>query len=199
MITLVGEKTFTTHQIARICNVYPTTVISWIKRNKIKAFTTPGGHRRVLKEDLLRFLQQFRFPVPTSLRAARKRVLVVEDEQAIGQLLCRALQKYSKELEITWIRDGIGALLALGDQPPDLLVLDVVMPVVDGARVLCSLRNDPKTRHIKVIGITGKRLPPEKMRFMKKHTNAFFLKPFDVMKFAETTGSLLGIQAPVSP
>lgn len=199
MITFAGEKTFTTHQIARICDVYPTTVISWIKRNKIKAFTTPGGHRRVLKEDLLRFLQQFHFPVPASLRDVRKRVLVVEDEHSIGQLLCRALQKHSKELEITWIRDGIGALLALGDQQPDLLVLDVVMPVVDGARVLSSLRVDPKTRHIKVIGITGKKLSPEKMRFMKKHTNAFFFKPFDVLQFSETAAALLGVRPQTAP
>ena len=84
-----NEKTFTTYQIAQICDVYPTTVISWIKREKLKAFTTPGGHRRVLAADLLEFLKKFKFPIPERLAPRRRRALIVEDEKAVGQLCSR--------------------------------------------------------------------------------------------------------------
>lgn len=185
------ERTFTTTEIARICGVYPTTVIGWIKQGRIKAFATPGGHRRVLRGELRGFLERFGMPVPEQLRGGRRRVLIVEDEKAVGELLRKALAARIPDAEIDWTQDGIGALLALGQRPPDLLVLDVVLPVVDGARVLASLRSDPSTKDIKVIGVTGKRLAPEKLKFMKRHTHAFFLKPFDVSAFADKALALL--------
>jgi len=189
----IDTRTYTTHEVAHICNVYPTTVIGWIKKNKLRAFATPGGHRRVLRSDLVNFLKQFGFPVPEELGARRKRVLVVEDEESVGRLLCKALRRQSDDVQVDWTRDGIGALLALGKNPPDLLILDVVIPVVDGPGVLASLRADPQTRKIKVIGITGKRLPPDKTAFVKRHVDCFFFKPFDMAKFAEKAMGLLGI------
>ena len=185
------ERTFTTSEVARICGVYPTTVIGWIKQGRIKAFATPGGHRRVLQGELRGFLERFGMPVPEQLRGGRRRVLIVEDEKDVGEMLRKALTARIPDAEIEWTQDGIGALLALGQRPPDLLVLDVVLPVVDGARVLASLRADPRTREIKVIGVTGKRLDPEKLKFMKRHTHAFFLKPFDVAAFADKALALL--------
>ena len=194
-MTLAG-KTYTTHQIARICDVYPTTVIGWIKRDKLKAFSTPGGHRRVLQADLLSFLKDFNIPVPEHLAFPARRILLVEDDKAVGQMLRKALRSRFKGAQIDWIQDGIGALIALGSRPPDLLILDVVMPVVDGARVLASLRADPNTRRVKVIAITGKRLPAEKLAFMRRQSDAFFRKPFDVMKFVAKSAALLATTRP---
>ena len=58
------------------------------------------------------------------------------------------------------------------------------------------MRCDEATKRIKVIGITGKRLPPEKLAFMKRHADAFFYKPFDVLQFARRAADLLGIARP---
>jgi len=93
------------------------------------------------------------------------------------------------------MQDGVGALLAISKNPPDVLVLDVVLPVVDGACVLASLRGDPQTRAIKVVGITGRHLPPDKLFYMRRHTEAFFLKPFDLEKFVGKILDLLDIPA----
>ena len=187
------EKTYTTFQIADVCGVRPTTIIKWINQGKMNAYTTPGGHRRVCHSDLLKFMQEYRLPIPEGLAAGRKRILIVEDEPAIGQLFKRAIAKSLKGVEVDWTKDGIEALLVLGNNPPDLVILDVVMPVVDGARVLSTLRNDPRTKKVKVIGITGKKLPPEKLKFMQTHTDAFYYKPFDMNELAGKIMSLLGI------
>ena len=56
------EKTYTTFQIADICNVRPTTIIKWANQQRIKAYTTPGGHRRIRESDLLDFLKKYNFP-----------------------------------------------------------------------------------------------------------------------------------------
>ncbi|MBI4054781.1 MAG: response regulator [Elusimicrobia bacterium] len=187
------EKTYTTFQAADICNVYPSTVIKWAKEGKIKVFATPGGHRRILASDLVYFLKRYRFPIPQNLSFARRRVLLAEDEQDVGNLLKKALLREAPDVEVQWIQDGIEALLAIGNSPPDLLILDVVMPVIDGARVLATLRANPKTRKLRVIGITGKRLSQEKLRFMQSHTEAFFLKPFEISEFVRKAMRLLGV------
>ena len=188
------EKTYTTFQIADICGVRPTTIIKWTKQKKLKAYTTVGGHRRILHKDLMGFLKQYGFPIPQGLNLRGKRILIAEDDASVGRLLQRALQKAGSEVDVDWTQDGIEALLALGKNPPDLMILDVVMPVVDGARVLATLHSDSRTQNVKVIGITGKRLPAEKLKFMQRHTDAFYLKPFDLNEFVRKCYSLLGIE-----
>ena len=190
----MNEPTYTTFQIADFCGVRPTTIIKWIKLDKLKAYVTLGGHRRVRQTELLRFLQEHEFPIPDELRAPARRVLIVEDEEDVGQLLEKTLRQDLGSLEVEWVKDGIEALLSIGKRPPDLVVLDVVMPVVDGARVLSTLHSDPKTRDIKVVGISGKPLALEKLKFMQKHADAFFRKPFDLRSFSARISALLDLQ-----
>ena len=185
------EKTYTTFQIADICGVRPTTIIKWVKQKKIKAYVTLGGHRRVQESDLLEFLKRNNFPIPREMEHPQKRVLIVEDDDAVGNLLQKAFKKSAPDADVRWTKDGIGALLALGDTPPDLMVLDVVMPVVDGASVLATLRSDSRTRRIKVVGITGKHLSVEKVKHMQRHSDLFFLKPFDVGQMVQKSLALI--------
>ena len=187
------EKVYTTFQIAKICNVRPTTIIKWIKEKRMSAYVTPGGHRRVGESHLLGFLKKYGFPIPENL-GSRKKVLIVEDDSAVGQLLQRVLKSALGNLcQVQWVKDGVGALLLLGDHPVDLVFLDVVMPGMDGVRVLSALKAGEKTKNIKVIGMTGQRLPDSKLKFMRAHTDAFFLKPFDVKKASEKAMQLLDL------
>ena len=185
------EKTYTTFEVAEICGVYPSTVINWVKRGQLDAYTTPGGHRRILESVLAEFLKKYKFPIPESVAVGRRRVVIVEDDDAVGQMLVKALRRASPELDVRWIKDGVEAMLFLGKDPPDMMILDVVTPVIDGARVLATLRSDPNTSRMRVIGMTGKRLPPDKLKYMQKHTDAFFLKPFDIKAFTEKALALL--------
>ena len=192
------EKIYTTFQIADICGVRPTTIIKWVNQKKIRAYVTPGGHRRIRHSDLMSFLREYNFPIPDELTGSRRKVLIVEDDASIGQLLKKVFQKASDQWEVEWIKDGIEALLVLGKNPPDVVVLDVVMPVVDGARVLATLRSDERTKGVKVIGVTGKRLAPDKLKFMQQHTDAFYFKPFDVNDLVRKAIDLLSMPIPSS-
>lgn len=189
----MSEKVRTTFEAAKICGVYPTTIINWIKQGRLKAYTTPGGHRRILQPDLAAFMERYGMPGSERLRQSRRGVMIVEDDPVVGSLLKKAFQREAGDMEVQWMRNGIEALIALGKAPPDLVILDVVMKVVDGARVLSTLRSDPKTKGIRVIGITGKTLSPEKLRFMKRHTEAFYHKPFDVKELIRKSLALLNL------
>jgi excisionase family DNA binding protein len=188
------EATYTTFQIADICGVRPTTVIKWANQDRIKAYATPGGHRRVLESNLMEFLKKYGFPIPANLFGDHKfRVLIVEDEVAIASLLTRGLQRAHEKIEVQWAKDGVEGLLAVGQTLPDLILLDVEIPLVDGSRVLANLKSDPQTKAIRVVGMTGKRLNSEKIKFMQDHTDAFFHKPFDIHGLVEKVMQLLGV------
>ena len=190
----MAEKAFTTFQVAKICGVFPTTVINWVNRGKLPAYKTPGRHRRIVVSDLLSFLRKYKMPVPEWLvqeGAERKRVLIVDDEPQVTRMLGKAFSKRSG-LEVRTVNDGIEALVLVGKWVPDLVVLDVVMPVVDGLRVCASLKSDPQTKNIRIIAISGKRLSDSSRQFLQRHADAYFTKPFDVMEMVDTALRLLG-------
>lgn len=195
------ERTYTTFQIAEVCGVYPSTVINWVKNGDLKAFKTPGGHRRVLESELREFLVKFNFPMPAWLAVGKRRVLIVEDDPAVGKLLVRALKGASEELDVTWLKDGAEALLAMGREAPDLVLLDVFMPFLDGGVVLKTIRGSGTMAKTRVIGITGKRLEGQQKEDFESLTDAFFLKPFDIKVLVEKAINLLRTapSAPKSP
>jgi excisionase family DNA binding protein len=188
------ERTYTTFQVAEVCGVYPSTVINWVSQNQMPAFRTPGGHRRILESDLLAFLQKYRFPIPNWLEVGKRRVLVIEDDAAMGKLLLKALKLASAELDVRLIKDGLEALMAIGQEAPDLVILDVVLPTIDGGHLLKTIKESQATAKTRVIGMTGKRLPADKAEEFDKLTDAFFFKPFDVKALCEKAMTLLRTQ-----
>ena len=63
----MAHKVLTTHQVAKECNVHHTTVINWVTEGKLKAYTTPGGHRRISEEDLVKFMKKYEIPIPDKI------------------------------------------------------------------------------------------------------------------------------------
>ena len=185
------EKSYTTFQVARLCDVYPSTVISWVNQDKLRAHTTPGGHRRIIKSDLVAFMKKYKLPMSAELLRERSRVLIVEDDPVVGRLLWKALRNASPSFDVEWLRDGVGALMALNKNPPDILVLDVVLPVVDGASVspLCAA-----TRSCAQLKLSDheKAAAGEAALYAAPH-GSLFLKPFDLEKFTAKVLDLLNV------
>ena len=112
------ERTYTTHDIAKFCDVYPSSVALWIKDGKLRAYQTAGGHHRVTREDLIDFLRRLNMRLPAEL-VARKRVLIVDDDAELAKVVVRAFSSLA-EYEVETCGDGINALIRIGQQPPDL-------------------------------------------------------------------------------
>jgi len=96
----MSRKSFlTTFEISQICEVNPTTVQNWVKGKKLKAYVTPGGHRRVRREDLISFMREFGMPIPTQLGGAPTFILIVDDEKDIIDLLTLLLRDGNKKMK----------------------------------------------------------------------------------------------------
>jgi excisionase family DNA binding protein len=152
------RRFFTTSEVARYCAVTNDGVLKWIKSGKIRAFATPGGHYRISAEDFREFLQRFDMPIDESFfRGARRRrsVLIVDDEPDIRDIVRRTLAALDPDLRIEDAADGYEAGIKIGTLQPDLVILDLMMPKVDGLQLCRSIRENPDTQGIKVLAITA--------------------------------------------
>jgi len=153
-----GRRFFTTSEVARYCAVTNDGVLKWIKSGKLRAFSTPGGHYRVSAEDFRSFLEKFDIPVDEAFfqGAQRERaVLVVDDEPNIRDIVSRLLKELDPSMRVEEACDGYEAGIKIGSLQPDLVIMDVMMPRVDGISLCRSVRDNPRTRHIKVLAITA--------------------------------------------
>lgn len=193
----VRRKSLSTGDIARYCQVTPATVVNWIKAGKLEVYTTPGGQYRMEVRAFLDFLQENRFPIPEELQPANeRRILVVDDDPAILDLATEALSEYLPGSEVETSSDGYDALLKIGAFKPHAVILDLMMPRIDGAEVCRRLRSNPDTRNIFIVGVSGLSSDNELVRRVKRiGVDDFFTKPVDFAVVAESLAKMLKVAA----
>lgn len=147
-------KFLTTHQIAGLLGVSERTVANWIDRGHLDAFRTPGGHRRVSPQALREFLKTRNIPVPDEL-AEEVQVLIVEDDPMVAETLKGYLEEGDTPYETTTIGDGVSALIHIGNRRPRVVLLDILMPGMDGLEVCRKIRKNPLLADVAVIFVTG--------------------------------------------
>ncbi|MCX5792415.1 MAG: response regulator [Elusimicrobia bacterium] len=181
------EKEFSTFDVGKICNVAHTTVINWIERKELTAHSTPGGHRRVYHSDFLVFLRKYHMRVPPELLEKEKNpvILIVDDDAEILSMLSRAFKEYAPEFKVRTTQNGLEALIIVGREPPNVIILDVVMPKMDGLAVCKTLKAGASSRHIKVLVITGKKLTAQQRKYFLENVDGIFQKPFSAIKLVE--------------
>ncbi|MDQ4082727.1 MAG: response regulator [Actinomycetota bacterium] len=170
-------------QAARYLGVAQSTVRKWSDGGRLPAFYTPGGHRRFRRSDLDSFLG-------SSRGASRPRplVLIVDDDDGLREFL-----RANLELEGYFVREAESAergLAALEEERPDLILLDVMMPRVDGWEMLRRVRERHGMETIPVVMFSGK-VDAAVSAVEKQGAQAFVGKPFDPAKLLESTKQLL--------
>lgn len=152
------EKTvYTTFETARLCQVSPLSIINWVNAGRLAAFRTPGGHRRIRREDLVRFMRENGIPIPDDLKdgSGRPRVLVVDDDAGIRDTVAEYLTTRVKPYEVLTARDGFEAGRLVATFRPNVVLLDLRMPGIDGFQVCRTIKADPSSAGTSVIAMTG--------------------------------------------
>ena len=173
-------KNLSTFAIAEMLHVDPGSVANWIDQKLLKAHRTPGGHRRVAVEDLINFLREHKMPIPDGLQAAPVRVLVVDDEAAVAQMIARLLKKAHPEYEIVEANDGFRAGTIVATLRPAVVSLDLRMPGIDGYEVCRLIKNQDVTRHAEVIAMTAYASPENEKRILDCGARCCLSKPLDL-------------------
>ena len=190
MVGQLKTKTiYTTHDISRLLQVNPRSVINWIEQNLLPSYRTPGGHRRVRRDDLLAFLRKHQIPTPASLVEGKFRILIVEDEEEVVTLLKTYLQRQGG-YEVAAASNGINALIDVGRIKPDLLILVVMIPGVDGIEV-CRRIKDDSANKTAIIVISGNAESEKKV--LQAGADVFMPKPVDLEKLHAEAQRLLRV------
>jgi excisionase family DNA binding protein len=183
----------TSVEVAAACGVSTRTVSNWIRDGAIPAHRTVGGHGRVSVEDLRRFLVERGMPVPRDLggpspspsaaqerptpEARRRRVLVIDDDETLLEVVREFLTSSGYEVETA--RHGFLAGYLAGHRRPDVILLDILMPGLDGYEVLALMRKRPEARGIPVIACTSLKGPEVEARIRAAGFHAYVKKPID--------------------
>ena len=186
------KSVFTTFEAAKLCHVSPLSIINWVNAGRLPAFRTPGGHRRIRREDLVRFMRDTGMPVPEELRegTGRPRVLVVDDDASIREVLSENLTGRSPSYEVMSAADGFEAGRLVATFRPDIVLLDLRMPGMDGFQVCKTIKADPETSSTVVIAMTGYYTPETEARILECGALRCVVKPIEPSALATQIDAL---------
>ncbi len=176
------QKIFSTFEVAKMIEISPGTVANWVDAGRLKAFNTLGGHRRIKAEDLKTFLEENKIPAPKELseRMGTKKVLIVDDDVKFLKLTERFFRTSRKKWEIFSAADGFQAGSLVGSEKPDVVILDIMLPDINGFKV-CEIIKASNKRTL-VIAVTGYDSEDIKNKILAAGADAYYVKPF---KFEE--------------
>jgi CheY-like chemotaxis protein len=162
-------------------------VVKWVNDGLLRAYRTPGGHRRIRSDDLLLFLRERQMYIPAVLQPGLPHVLVVDDDRQLLSALKRAMKSYRDRVRFSVAESGIAALVMVGDLKPDVLVLDVQMPAMDGLEVCRQMKANPATAWMEVVMMTGKFSPALQKEALALGARTLLAKPITAAQLVEIT------------
>jgi excisionase family DNA binding protein len=181
-----AKELFTASEVARFCQVDLKTIHNWADRGEIRHFRTPGRHLRFRRVDVLDFLRKYGYPVPEVLRQGRPTVHVIEEDNQQLEGLKKSL---SVRFDVTGFVDPVDALIAVGSETPDVVVIDVGGTKIDGLSCIARLKASDATRHVRLVVYSARE--DKKARSLEAGASAFVGRP-DVQKLADTINALMG-------
>lgn len=182
----------TSAEVASRVGVSPRTVSNWIRDGYLKAYRTPGGHSRIAEDDLRSFLDERGIrPIPepsepSSVRPSpsnRPRILFIDDDENLLEIVREVLE--ANGFEIQTARHGFLAGYLIAHFQPNAVILDLMMPGLDGFEVLSLLRKRPEARELPVIACTSMRGPDVEARAREAGFASYIKKPLDFRALVE--------------
>lgn len=184
------EKVYTPLEVARLINVHVKSVANWIRQGMLEAYRTPGGHNRITRTAILRFLNEQKMPIPEALGDPRRRILVVDDDPIVAEVVSSALRDQQEKYEVSSVNNGIEALIEIGKHPPDLVILDIFMPELNGFEVCKQIKDNPERSHLRILSLSGDHNPAVRDKILACGADAFLAKPLDLQELRRQIESL---------
>ena len=181
------KKYMTPAEVASQLMVSSAAVRRWAAEGKLKALTTPGGHRRFLPDDVKRFAEQRNILTGASSDEIL-RVLVVDDDVQFSGYLVKMLNKYPENIIAELVNNGFDAGIKIHEFRPDVVLLDLMMLGMDGFQVCERLKNDKAIKHTRVIAMTGYPSANNVEKILSAGAEVCLSKPVDRNELLELLG-----------
>lgn len=187
------KTVFTTGEAAKICKVSQQTIIRCFDSGQLKGFRVPGSKFRRIPRDLLyKFMKENGIPTD-ALESGKRKALLVDDDEELLELIRDALEADGR-FEIRTANNGFDAGMMVKDYHPDVVVLDVMLPDINGKEVCQRIRSDPTLEDVRIVCISGM-VEEDKIAELKESgANDFLQKPFEVEQLVERMCQQLDVE-----
>ncbi|MEM7456923.1 MAG: response regulator [Planctomycetota bacterium] len=190
---MTTKTVFTTGEAAKICKVSQQTIIRCFDNGSLKGFRVPGSKfRRIPREQLYAFMKENGIPTD-ALESGKRKVLIVDDDEDLVELLSDSFAADGR-FDIRKANNGFDAGMLVKEFRPDLVVLDVMLPDINGKEVCQRVRNDPTMNSVKIICISGMVEQDKIADLRAAGADDFMNKPFAVETLLERAFEMLEME-----
>lgn len=181
---------FTTGEAAEICRVSQQTIIRCFDSGRLDGFRVPGSKfRRIPRQSLIKFMKENNIPVQ-SIDSGKKKVLIVDDDAEIVELIADVLVRDGR-FDVRTAASGYDAGVQTQQFRPDLILLDYMLPDINGNVVCQTIRKNPEFENIKIIIVSGVIKQDEIDQLLKSGAEDFIKKPFNIAELTDKITAVL--------
>jgi excisionase family DNA binding protein len=187
------KTVFTTGEAAKICKVSQQTIIRCFDSGQLKGFRVPGSRfRRIPRDQLYAFMRDNGIPTD-ALDSGKRKLLIVDDDEDLVDLLVDHFERDGR-FDLRSVNNGFGAGMLIKEFGPDLVILDVMLPDINGMEVCQLVRGDKTMDDVRIICISGMVEPERIQQLRDAGANEFMKKPFDVDALSTRVCQLLEME-----
>lgn len=188
------KTVFTTGEAAKVCKVSQQTIIRCFDNGQLKGFRVPGSRfRRIPREALYKFMKDNGIPTD-ALESGKRKVLLVDDDIELVELMSKVLDEDGR-FEVRIATNGFDAGMMVKEYRPDLIVLDVMLPDINGKEVCHRVRADSTLEDVRILCISGM-IEEDKIAELKlSGADDFLHKPFDIEELIDRMCNQLELEA----
>jgi excisionase family DNA binding protein len=187
------KTVFTTGEAAKICKVSQQTIIRCFDNGQLKGFRVPGSRfRRIPREALYKFMKDNGIPTD-ALESGKRKVLLVDDDADLLKLMTDVLEEDGR-FEVRVASNGFDAGMMVKEYRPDIIVLDVMLPDINGREVCHRVRADNTLEDVRILCISGM-IEEDKIQELRlSGADDFLHKPFEIDQLIDRMCALLEIE-----
>jgi len=186
------KNVYSTGEAADVCKVSQQTIIRCFDSGRLQGFRVPGSRfRRIPRESLIKFMKENDIPLD-NLDSGRRKVLVVDDDPEILELIVDVLERDGR-FEVKTAASGYDAGVLTQETQPDIMILDYMLPDVNGNVVCKTIRQNPLFEHMKIIIVSGVVNKDEIKHLLDMGADSFMQKPFSIDELVGKMAELLSI------
>jgi two-component system, OmpR family, response regulator RpaA len=190
------KTVFTTGEAAKICKVSQQTIIRCFDNGQLKGFRVPGSKfRRIPREALYKFMKDNEIPTD-ALESGKRKALLVDDDVELVELMSKVLEEDGR-FEVRVASNGFDAGMMVKEYRPDIIILDVMLPDINGKEVCQRVRADTTLEDVRVLCISGMVEEDKIQELRLAGADEFMHKPFEIDHLIDRMCLLLDLQ-PVS-
>ena len=186
------KNVYSTGEAAEICKVSQQTIIRCFDSGRLHGFRVPGSRfRRIPRESLIKFMKDNDIPLD-NLDSGRQKILVVDDDPEIVELMVDVFERDGR-FEVRTAGSGYDAGVMTQEFRPDLIILDYMLPDVNGNIVCKTIRQNPLFEHTHIIIVSGVVNQDEIDEMINLGADAFMKKPFSIDELVNKMAEMLGL------